>query len=59
MLMRTVTSFFADERGVTAIEYGMIAAGVFLAIVPPVAVIADGMDTTYQRILQYFTDIGG
>lgn len=31
--MRLLRSFFADENGATAIEYGLIAAGIALAIV--------------------------
>ncbi|WP_407113357.1 Flp family type IVb pilin [Bradyrhizobium sp. LMG 9283] len=31
--MRLLRSFLADENGATAIEYGLIAAGIALAIV--------------------------
>jgi pilus assembly protein Flp/PilA len=33
LAMTLLRSFFADENGATAIEYGLIAAGVALAIV--------------------------
>jgi pilus assembly protein Flp/PilA len=33
--------FFADERGATAIEYGLIAAGISLAIIA----VVNGMGT--------------
>ncbi|MGY4507464.1 Flp pilus assembly pilin Flp [Bradyrhizobium sp. USDA 3650] len=32
--MRTIRRFLADESGATAIEYGLIAAGIALAIIP-------------------------
>ena len=57
MLNETAKAFVADESGATAIEYGLIAAGIFLAIVPPMAVMSSNIDATYQQILQYFTDI--
>lgn len=31
--MRTIRRFLADETGATAIEYGLIAAGIALAII--------------------------
>ncbi|MDD1526833.1 MULTISPECIES: Flp family type IVb pilin [Bradyrhizobium] len=34
--MRLLRSFLADENGATAIEYGLIAAGIALAIVTAV-----------------------
>jgi len=32
-MTNTVKNFLADERGATAIEYGLIAAGIALAII--------------------------
>jgi pilus assembly protein Flp/PilA len=32
-LKRTVLNFLSDESGATAIEYGLIAAGISLAII--------------------------
>jgi pilus assembly protein Flp/PilA len=57
-MLRTKTrAFLADETGATAIEYGLIAGGIFLAIVPPMAAMTSNLDATYRDILQYFTDI--
>jgi pilus assembly protein Flp/PilA len=36
LAMRLLRSFLADENGATAIEYGLIAAGIALAIVTAV-----------------------
>ncbi len=33
VLKRTLLSFLSDESGATAIEYGLIAAGISLAII--------------------------
>lgn len=49
--------FFADQEGATAIEYGLIAGGIFLAIVPPIMLLAERMDATYIAILNYFAMI--
>jgi pilus assembly protein Flp/PilA len=32
-MRRTLSKFFVDESGATAIEYGLIAAGIALAII--------------------------
>lgn len=53
-----IKAFLSDDRGATAIEYALIAAGIFLAIVPPVAVIANKMGITYNTILDFFTAVG-
>ena len=39
--MRIVRRFLADETGATAIEYGLIAAGISLAIIA----VIDGLGT--------------
>ena len=36
MMIRVFKEFFADESGATAIEYGLIAAGIALAIIATV-----------------------
>jgi len=45
-----VTRFWRDESGATAIEYGMIAALIFLAIISGVTVFADKTNATYKVI---------
>jgi pilus assembly protein Flp/PilA len=39
--MRLLLTFLQDEKGATAIEYGLIAAGISLAIIG----VVDGMGT--------------
>jgi pilus assembly protein Flp/PilA len=49
-LKRTILSFLSDESGATAIEYGLIAAGISLAIIA----IVNGLGGTLSS---KFTDI--
>ncbi|TXJ26836.1 MAG: Flp family type IVb pilin [Afipia sp.] len=50
-MTKLVAKFLKDESGATAIEYGLIAAGVALAIIAAV----NGLGTTLNT---KFTDIG-
>lgn len=42
--------FLSDEEGVTAIEYGLIAALIAIAIVVTVALIGTQLNTLFARI---------
>ncbi len=42
--------FLKDESGATAIEYGLIAAGIALAIVTVVSVLGNNINATFQEI---------
>ena len=48
--MKTLKQFIADESGATAIEYGLIAAGISLAIIS----VVNGLGT---RLAARFTSI--
>ncbi|MCP3389455.1 Flp family type IVb pilin [Bradyrhizobium sp. CCGB12] len=43
-------SFIADERGATAIEYGLIAAGIALAIITVVNGLGSRLSTKFASI---------
>ena len=43
-MMRIVKKFLADESGATAIEYGLIAAGISLAIIA----VVNGLGTSLR-----------
>lgn len=43
-------NFFADESGATAIEYGLIAAGISLAIITVVQGIGSNLNTKYGQV---------
>ena len=42
-MKRLLASFFQDQSGATAIEYGLIAAGISVAIIAAVQVLGTGM----------------
>jgi pilus assembly protein Flp/PilA len=48
--METVRRFLADETGATAIEYGLIAAGISLAIIAIVNGLGTKLNTKFTSI---------
>ena len=42
--------FFRDERGATAIEYGLIAAGISVAIITVVASLGSALNSTFTSV---------
>ena len=42
--------FLADESGATAIEYGLIAAGISVAIIATVAGLGSKLNTTFTSV---------
>jgi pilus assembly protein Flp/PilA len=48
--MKTLRRFFADESGATAIEYGLIAAGISLAIIAVVNGLGTKLNTRFTSI---------
>jgi pilus assembly protein Flp/PilA len=49
-LKSILKKFLADESGATAIEYGLIAAGISLVIIAAVNGIGDKLNTTFTSI---------
>lgn len=49
-LMNSVKSFFQDESGVTAIEYGLIAALIAVVIVASVAIVGTQLNLVFKNI---------
>lgn len=43
-------NFVADEAGVTAIEYGLIAAGIAVAIIATIAALGTQLNTTFSTV---------
>ena len=50
MMTRVFKEFLADETGATAIEYGLIAAGIALAIITVVKGLGTKLNTTFASI---------
>jgi pilus assembly protein Flp/PilA len=49
--MRKILARFAqDESGATAIEYGLIAAGISVAIITVVASLGSSLNTTFTSV---------
>ncbi len=48
--MKTLQAFFANESGATAIEYGLIAAGISVAIIAVVQGLGSKLDTTFTSV---------
>ncbi len=49
-LSEKIRKFAADESGVTAIEYGLIAAGIAVAIITAVGLLGDELDTMFTEV---------
>jgi pilus assembly protein Flp/PilA len=45
-----ITKFWADESGATAIEYGLIAAGISLAIIAVVNGLGTTLSTKFSTV---------
>jgi pilus assembly protein Flp/PilA len=48
--MKTLVKFMKDESGATAIEYGLIAAGISVAIIAVVNTLGTKLNTTFTTI---------
>ncbi|MBW6521768.1 MAG: Flp family type IVb pilin [Desulfoarculaceae bacterium] len=50
-LTTRIGRFLREEDGVTAIEYGLIAAGIAVAIILTVFLIGEKLDDVFNKIL--------
>jgi len=48
--MATILGFLRDDKGATAIEYGLIAAGISVAIIAVVNGLGTQLNTTFSSI---------
>ena len=49
-LSEKIRKFAADESGVTAIEYGLIAAGIAVAIITAVGLLGDELSDMFDDV---------
>ena len=49
-MLRTLKAFVKDETAATAIEYGLIAAGISVAIISVVKGLGTKLNTTFSSI---------
>ena len=47
--MNLIVKFLKDESAATAIEYGLIATGIALAIIPVITGLGTKLKTTFRR----------
>ena len=50
MMRRFVKRFVGDESGATAIEYGLIAAGIAVAIIVAVGLLGDSLNALFADV---------
>lgn len=55
-LVNATQRFLRDEEGVTAIEYGLIAALIAVVIIGAVAAVGTGLDGVFQGIADCLED---
>jgi pilus assembly protein Flp/PilA len=53
-----IRRFWSDERGATAIEYGLICAMIAL-VVTAIAGVGGGLTVTYDKLKNVVTALGG
>ncbi len=49
-MSRMISKFFADESGATAIEYGLIAALIAVAIIPAATALGSSLSSTFNSV---------
>lgn len=49
-MFRLITRFKNDQSGATAIEYGLIAAGISVAIIATVQALGTNLNTTFSSV---------
>lgn len=54
--MSKLYAFFRDEKGATAIEYGLIAAGISVVIIGAVNAIGSTLNTNFEHQLHQHLD---
>lgn len=53
-----VSKFLRDANGATAVEYGIIATAMFLAIIPAFIYVSTGIMIKFQSLTAYFVSLG-
>jgi pilus assembly protein Flp/PilA len=49
-MFKRIKQFIHDDNGATAIEYGLIAAGISVAIIAAVTALGGNLDTTFTTV---------
>jgi pilus assembly protein Flp/PilA len=57
-MARLIKRFITDESGATAIEYGLIAAGISVAIIAVVNSLGSQLNTTFSTVSSQLATAG-
>jgi pilus assembly protein Flp/PilA len=57
-MRRPINRFISDESGATAIEYGLIAAGISVAIIAVVNSLGSQLNTTFSTVSSQLATAG-
>jgi pilus assembly protein Flp/PilA len=49
-MLRHLSAFLSDQSGATAIEYGLIAAGIAVAIIATVEALGTQLNSTFSSV---------
>jgi len=58
VMKRLLESFLRDETGATAIEYGLIAAGISVAIIAAVQALGTNIGGTFNNVASTMANAG-
>jgi pilus assembly protein Flp/PilA len=56
--MKSLVKFLKDESGATAIEYGLIAAGISVAIIAVVNALGSSLNNTFTNVSTSLNNAG-
>ena len=54
-IIQSIQKFIRDDQGVTAIEYGLIAALIAVVIIGSVTVVGDNLDIVFTKVATELT----
>jgi pilus assembly protein Flp/PilA len=57
-MMKLLARFLRDDSGATAIEYGLIAAGISVAIISVVNTLGTQLKTTFSNVSKSLANAG-
>ena len=52
---KSIQAFMADEHGATAIEYGLLASLISVAIIGSIGLVGDGLNTVFGNVVAALT----
>jgi len=59
MMRQQLSRFWRDESGATSIEYGLIAAGIGVALITLAGQVGDDLQVLFGRIKEHLMNVNG